>query len=210
MGSLSQTLLGDTVFQVKTFFPRNNINTVFAICHPNDTFLMGIMMSETYTCSITNLISTEHLTDAKRVASHYDTKYSFITDAKDIISQSYSAVYISTGNVALDARLTQQLLEKKTCSQILFTMNTTLQSIYIPPGYTALPIVPNICVIFESKEPLAITWLRNVYKPYNFNSSCVAIDKKTAKPSCIETAGTDLLFSVRVANSKFTESDLIF
>ena len=208
--NLSDIFIADSKFQAEIFFPRNGIDSVFAICHPLDMFIRGIMMNEITSCPITNLISTDHVPDAEKVQSHFDTKYSFILDASGITLGTYPAVYIATGNTTLDTHLTHQLLEAKNKGQVIFTVNTTLQNIIIPPGFIALPIISNISVITPCKETLKISWLRNVYKPYNFNSSCVALDKHTAKPSLIETSGTDLLYSVRVADSKFSESDLVF
>ncbi len=208
--NIIHTILNDVDFQTEHYFPINNVKSIFAICHPKDVFIRGILDHKTVVCSITNLASSEHIADAEYIRSAFHNKYKYITDATDILLHSYSAIYIATGTIDIDSVLLRQMLPAMSTLQVIFTTHPTLQTVTLSPEYIALPIVTNFSVVFRCKTPLTITWLRNIYKPYNFNSSCVAIDKNTAKPSFIETSGTDLLFSVRVSNSKFTESDLVF
>jgi hypothetical protein len=205
-----QVLTDDFRFQAETYFAKNGVNSIFAICHPMSTFVIGVLTNEKTVCTITNLICSDHMTEAEKVVSMFTPNYSYILDDKGINVRDYSAVYICTGNSTLDTCLTQQLLQNITTNQIILTVNTTLQTLYIPPEYMALPIISNTSVLLKCKRHLNIEWLRNVYKPYNFNSSCVAVDKYTAEPSFIETAGTDLLYSVRIATNKFSESDTVF
>lgn len=202
-------ILSDYIFQCENLFPLHNLQTILAICPANDPFLTTCLHHKEQYPTFVNICVPEWHPHVHVLQTQFSTKYTYSSNLHDISIQSYSAIYIDTKIDEHSKQLINGCIQNTNCPVILCT-KSVYSTLLLPSSHCALPICPNLFVIFPCASPLDIQWLPTIHSPYNFNSSILAIDKQTFEPTMIETGRTTRIHSVRASHSKFSQSDLVF